>query len=252
MSNLIVSETQSLRSGASAKPRLMVAGEFSSGKSTLINGLVGKEVLSTNVTATAAPPVWVVSEDVKPHCFDRQGIAHPLPADVNDTRFHLLSAQSEITKYMDVIDTPGTSDPNMGPELMEAMLQYADAIVWCTNATQAWRQSEQAVWDEIPERLRRRSTLLITHYDRITSVEERRRVVRRVLRETKDQFGDVQAASLTNPSEINRLSATFLSKHKHLTTLSGKAHAGVDAILGRDSLGELAEEPAQVFMSRRS
>ena len=38
------------------KPRILVAGEFSAGKSTIINRLLGFELLPENVTSTSLPP----------------------------------------------------------------------------------------------------------------------------------------------------------------------------------------------------
>ena len=42
-------------------PRILVAGEFSSGKTQLISGLLGEAVLPSNVISTALPPIWLVS-----------------------------------------------------------------------------------------------------------------------------------------------------------------------------------------------
>lgn len=44
----------------SRKKRLVITGEFSSGKSQLINGLLGHKLLPSNVTSTSLPPIWVI------------------------------------------------------------------------------------------------------------------------------------------------------------------------------------------------
>ena len=41
------------------KPRIALMGEFSAGKSTLANMLVGAQHLPVQVTATQLPPVWI-------------------------------------------------------------------------------------------------------------------------------------------------------------------------------------------------
>ena len=41
------------------KPRIAIMGEFSSGKSTLCNVLMGARPLLEKVTATQLPPVWL-------------------------------------------------------------------------------------------------------------------------------------------------------------------------------------------------
>ena len=62
----------------------------------------------------------------------------------------ILADNRPMLELMEIIDTPGNSDPNMAVETWQRMLEFADAVIWCTNATQAWRQSEAAVWDEMP------------------------------------------------------------------------------------------------------
>ena len=41
------------------RPRVALMGEFSAGKSTLSNLLIGRAALPVNVTATQLPPVWM-------------------------------------------------------------------------------------------------------------------------------------------------------------------------------------------------
>jgi hypothetical protein len=76
------------------------------------------------------------------------------------------------------------------------MLEEVDAVLWCTHATQAWRQSEAAVWAQMPEAVRKRSILLITRFDKLTTERDRNRVVARVKHETKAQFGATFPVSL--------------------------------------------------------
>jgi len=44
------------------KPRLLIAGEFSSGKTQLITGLLQEEILPSNVTSTSLPPMWIKND----------------------------------------------------------------------------------------------------------------------------------------------------------------------------------------------
>jgi hypothetical protein len=77
------------------------------------------------------------------------------------------------------------------------MLGEVDAVLWCTHATQAWRQSEAAVWDTIPEAVREKSVLLVTRFDKLTTDRDRRRVLARLGKETKGLFGEMFPISLT-------------------------------------------------------
>lgn len=188
------------------KPRLIVAGEFSAGKTRLINGLLGEGVLPSNVTATALPPVWIVAGDGGCLAVDLDGTTREISAldgiSVSDTHYCILSHSSPFLDAFDIIDTPGNSDPNIPPESWERMLGYADMAVWCTNATQAWRQSEKSVWNEMPEHLLSRATLLVTHADRITDTRSAERVLRRVRREAAEYFDSFLMVSLLREDDL--------------------------------------------------
>lgn len=195
------------------KPRLMIAGEFSAGKTQLITGLIGDAVLPSNVTATALPAVWLIGGAPAMIAVGDDGAARTIGAigdvGVEDTQFCVLSHGAPFLRTFDVIDTPGNSDPNIPQEKWERMLDYADAVVWCTNATQAWRQSEKAVWNDMPERLLKNSTLIVTHADRITDEKSAERVMRRVQREAGEYFQSFLMASLLKADDINRIRQHF-------------------------------------------
>jgi hypothetical protein len=185
------------------KPVIALMGEFSAGKSTLTNLLIGEPALPTKVTATQLPPVWIKSGTGGAHRIDLQGNAFPVDVvqaggfELDDTSYISVEKQTDILDLCDLIDMPGISDPNMSATVWQRVLHNADAIVWCTHATQAWRQSEAAVWDTIPPTLQQRSLLLLTRFDKIIGSNDRRRVVRRVQKETDGLFADVFPISLT-------------------------------------------------------
>lgn len=186
------------------KPVIALMGEFSAGKSTLTNLLIGEPALPTKVTATQLPPVWITSGSGGPERVDLQGNAYPVDEveaggfELDDTAYILVEKSTDILDLCDLIDMPGISDPNMSSMVWQRVLHHADAIVWCTHATQAWRQSEAAVWETIPPALQQRSLLLLTRFDKITDPRDRRRVVRRVAKETDGLFADVFPISLTD------------------------------------------------------
>ena len=184
------------------KPRIALMGEFSAGKSTLSNLLMGARPLPEKVTATRLSPVWIRFGDESPYRVDMDGTIEPVSLDrledipVEDTRVIHLFMESDLLEVCDLIDFPGISDPNMSSEVWERMLTEVDAVIWCTHATQAWRQSEAAVWESMPDTIRENSILLITRYDKLTNDRDRARVLKRVSRETEGQFGGVFPISL--------------------------------------------------------
>lgn len=187
---------------ATRKPRIALMGEFSAGKSTLSNLLLGARPLPEKVTATRLSPVWMSYGTDAPYRVDVDGTTEPVSLEqletipVNETRVIRLFLEADILEVCDLIDFPGISDPNMSSSVWERVLTEVDAVIWCTHATQAWRQSESAVWDTMPDMVRENSILLITRYDKLTSDTDRHRVFKRVLRETKGMFGGTFPISL--------------------------------------------------------
>lgn len=184
------------------KPRIALMGEFSAGKSTLCNFLLGERALLEKVTATRVPPVWMTWGDADPVRVTHDRKEEPISLDdlenisLDETRYVGMQFQADILKKCDLLDLPGISDPNMSSDVWETMLEEVDAIVWCTHATQSWRQSEAGVWQMIPEDIRRKSLLLITKFDKIGSERDQQRILSRLNHEVGDGFGGIFPISL--------------------------------------------------------
>ncbi len=176
------------------KPRIALMGEFSAGKSTLSNLLLGVKALPEKVTATRLPPVWITYGDTPAFSENINGktssisLSNLEDISVEETRAIHLSFKSDLLQICDIIDFPGISDPNMSADVWQRMLPEVDCILWCTHATQAWRQSEAAVWDTIPQAIRDKSILLVTRFDKLVSEKDRSRVMRRLEMETEGLF----------------------------------------------------------------
>ncbi|MCK4712554.1 MAG: dynamin family protein [Marinosulfonomonas sp.] len=185
------------------KPRIALMGEFSAGKSSLCNLLMGKRRLLEKVTATQLPPVWLSYGDTAPYREDLDGERHPIDLDrlmdipLEETLLVRIFVESDILTLCDLIDMPGISDPRMASEVWERTTHLADGVLWCTHATQAWRQSEAGVWASMPEKLRERSFLLLTRFDKIMNDKDRLRVLKRVRNETQGLFAKFFPISLT-------------------------------------------------------
>jgi len=188
---------------ADRKPVIALMGEFSSGKSTLLNMLVGQSILPTQVTATRLPPVWLRHGDDAPFWVDRNGDRHDVSIDdlasvpIKEARFIRIYAMSEQLEKCDLIDTPGISDPNIPTDSWINTIGYANSVLWCTHAGQAWRESERSQWEALPERLRENSLLLVTRADKIVSREDLDKINRRLQRETSGLFSAHRFISLT-------------------------------------------------------
>lgn len=178
---------------AARRPRIALMGEFSSGKSTLLNCLIGEDLLPTRVTATELPPVWFGHGEPRAFWVDREGRHHPLGFGEfggvpRSARYVRVLTPAPILDRCDIIDTPGISDPNLEEESWRFPVGQASFVLWCTPATQAWRETERSTWLSLPERLRAQSLLVVTRADKL-SLFDREKVARRLSRESAGLFG---------------------------------------------------------------
>jgi hypothetical protein len=185
-----------------AKPRLVLMGEFSAGKSTLSNILLEGQSLPMRVTATRLPPVQISYGAPGAFAVGMDGTRKAI--DLNDLEAVSLEETQRIEVQMeadalqlcDLVDMPGISDPNMPQEIWENEIGKNDRVVWCTHATQAWRQSEAAIWNILREKTSGSNLLLITQFDKLQNDRDKARVLKRVERETQGLFDGVYPVSL--------------------------------------------------------
>lgn len=197
-----ISDTQ-----AATKPRLALMGEFSAGKSTLSKLLLGDAPLPVRVTATRLPPIWISHGSEAALAVGHDGRETPIgigdldTVRLDDTRMIRLFNPSETLEICDLIDMPGISDPNMSSDVWMSVMEHVDSVVWCTQATQAWRQSEAATWAQIVDRTNGDNLLLVTQIDKLRSERDRARVLARVEKETSGQFAAVYPLSILEAIE---------------------------------------------------
>lgn len=239
------------------RARVVVLGEFSAGKSTLINLLTGARSLRTQITATQMPPVWMSYGTDSPYRVDLEGAKHPVdPTDpgtisVADTAYIRTFVEAPALKLCDFIDTPGNSDPNISADAWERVAKLADVAVWCSSSTQAWRQSELAAWREVPEHVRERSILLLTRADKITSDADREKILRRVKREAGELFSHIHMASLLDFSNARDVLDDLMNLCGSVDSVS-EVDSAATAAVARTMSDHDQEEPAGQPVSSES
>lgn len=186
------------------KTRLALMGEFSSGKSTLSKLFLGDAPMPVKVTATRLPPVWISHGESAAFAIGHDGSESPIEivdidqVRIEDTKMIRLYNPSETLAICDLIDMPGISDPNMSSEVWLSVMDEVDTVVWCTQATQAWRQSEAATWQQIAGRTNGENILLVTQIDKLRTERDIERVMMRVRKETEGQFKAIYPLSILN------------------------------------------------------
>lgn len=184
------------------KPRLVLMGEFSAGKSTLTNILLDCAPLPMRVTATRLPPVKMSYGNSATYAVGLNDVRREIDIEeletvsLEDTLEIEILMQADVLQMCDIVDMPGISDPSMPQEIWEGVLDQNDHVIWCTHATQAWRQSEAAAWNTLQEKTSGRNILLITQFDKLQNARDRARVMKRVEHETKGLFDAVYPISL--------------------------------------------------------
>ncbi len=184
------------------KPVIALMGEFSAGKSTLANLLIGEGVSPVKVTATQLPPIWYTHGKGNPVVMSTEGMETEIEiealedVDVETTAYVRVFVQAELLELMDLIDMPGNSDPNMSADVWERVIHHANGVIWCSHANQAWRQSEAAVWESMPDELYPNSMLLLTRFDKIREERDGKRIVARVASEAAEMFAGIFPVAL--------------------------------------------------------
>ncbi len=203
MTEEITVDDTDIQFGLRPRPiRLALMGEFSAGKSTLSKLFLGGAPLPVRVTATRLPPVWIsygedaaiaVSHDGTERVIDLNDLE---AVSVEETRLIRLYNRSETLEICDLIDMPGISDPSMSSDVWLSVIDQVDSVVWCTQATQAWRQSEAAAWEKISGRINGDNILLVTQVDKLQNARDVDRVMARVRKETDGLFKAVYPLSI--------------------------------------------------------
>jgi hypothetical protein len=191
------------RPGKPRRTRVVVIGEFNSGKTTLVNALVGAPVLAasftthtahTTVVAFASRPAVSVETTARkrlPSAWDR--IGEHAPQDVR--RLH-VGVPLQRLKGLSVIDTSGLGFADGESDAAGSLqaCRNADVVIWCTPAMQAWKASEERTWLALPEGVRARGLLAVTFADGIGSPADLDRLMRRLETEAGPHFYRVVAA----------------------------------------------------------
>jgi hypothetical protein len=171
--------------------RIAFCGEFNSGKSALVNRLLGHDAMPTSVLACTRIATRIhFAEAAHILVRDARGRAYPLSVD-GEAPF---GAVTQIDVGLPIPAIGGREFLDL-PEKASAdglMATFAtfgalpDVLVWCTSSTQPWKESERALWQALPGRVRNNSVLAATFPDLITSDTDRGEIVRRLRAEAID------------------------------------------------------------------
>jgi len=118
---------------------LVVVGEFNSGKSALINALLGKAYLPQGVTPTT-DRIYVVR-------YGEEGAPEFVAKDVRVVRY-----PAEFLREVNIVDTPGTNAVLRHHEsIVRDFIPRSDLVIFVTSADRPFTESERAFMEHIQE-----------------------------------------------------------------------------------------------------
>ncbi len=163
-----------LQRAVTRPPRVLVAGEANAGKTSVANMLAGLDVLPAAVIANTAVPVLLRSgpETVVSALTENgrrpisaAGTAETLPKFLyNGLQRIDVQLPGLAGAGFDILDTPAW------PSRFD-LIDESDILIWCSVAQRPWTESERSAVSALPERLRRRGLLVVTHKDSLSEAD---------------------------------------------------------------------------------
>jgi len=198
--------------------RVAIGGEFSSGKSSLVKMMLGAHVVTPGAAASAVPTVRFHYASKPSMRLHKGAKTLDIKEDTKLSRADLLQYERmdvgidlALLRDLEIFDTPGTSDPNRTTDQLRDVAKQVDFIIWCTNATQAWRQSERQMFAGLDEQVRRRSLLVVTHVDLPRVKASLSRLMARLEKEAGPSFHTIIPMEVLNATEARGPTGSILN-----------------------------------------
>lgn len=188
-------------------PLVAIVGQFSSGKSSFLNALLGSDILPTGVVPVTAKPTFIkyapnyMLKILHNDGRDEYKNIDELSAFVDqrhalkDVKNLTIYAPNEILKKISFIDTPGLNSRSDADTYETKMiLKEAVALIWISLIDNAARKSELDELNAIPNDLRQNAIALLNQKDKLSD-EDIARVLTHANTTYSTHFSSVAAIS---------------------------------------------------------
>jgi small GTP-binding protein len=170
---------------------IVVVGEFNSGKSSVINALLGQRLLEEGVTPTTTQ-IYILRHGEKQQ------------RTLVGERQVLLTFPVEFLSELSIVDTPGTNAVIREHETITSrFVPRADLVLFITSADRPFTESERAFLERIRE-WGKKVVFVVNKIDILQSEEERNQIENFVLRNARLLLGDAPASYSVSAREALR------------------------------------------------
>ena len=189
--------------------KIAIIGQFSSGKSTFLNALLGQEILPSGITPITAKICHIVyGNDYTLELHYKNGNIATKPlyymnevsvAENAKIAFYKLYAPLELLKSMSFLDTPGFNSQNQSDtDTTNAVLESVDGIIWLTLIDNVGKQSEKEIINAHIRRYASKSLCVLNQKDRLKNEDEINTSLAYAKKAFSGLFGDIIAISAKN------------------------------------------------------
>jgi len=169
--------------------KVLVMGQFDSGKSTFLNALMGQELLSAKVTPTTAV-IGEIGYGTKPRAilYPKDNNKKPFEIDImdlpkytvidhsvekDDVKAKISPYEKVVIKYpldickmgIELIDSPGTNDPSCHDRITQEYLPKADAIIYLMNVQTPFDLTDKVTLDNLVAKGYKSIIFVLTYFD---------------------------------------------------------------------------------------
>lgn len=189
--------------------KIAIIGQFSSGKSTFLNALLGQEILPSGITPITAKICHIVyGNDYTLEIHYKNGNIATKPlhymSEVSEDQnakiaFYKLYAPLELLKSMSFLDTPGFNSQNQSDtDTTNAVLESVDGIIWLALIDNVGKQSEREIITTHIKRYASKSLCVLNQKDRLKNEDEIHTSLEYAKKAFSGLFEDIIAISAKN------------------------------------------------------
>lgn len=163
--------------------QIAIIGQFSSGKSTFLNALLGQDILPTGITPITSRVCKICyGEDYILEILYKDGkkmlqnveFLHKLTRDNSkNIDYFCLYAPIALLKEINFLDTPGFNSQNLeDTQATLKVLEQVDGIIWLTLIDNAGKNSEKALLREFSTLFAQKSLCVLNQKDRLKNEKD--------------------------------------------------------------------------------